>query len=292
MTPTKNESLPELPPAAGFIARPAFGPDGFSKPQGVSTEDAYTADQMRAYAEAAHTELQSEAEQLRLGLGHTQALLSQRNDELEAALTREAPTEGNAGDSLLIRVYRPEGYEGVHPEILLDDLRIHPDFRPEVAAQPAAQRLAQGAVWTAEMVADVHRRGDELHQRITQPPHQDRGEVDSLSALAGLLAMPSGYELAEHLPGIWHFTYPGDDGVLMASGASWNHPAIAATEAWLDAALTEAKQQGPGEAVCRACNGVGEVEGLIPHASGDPQDDSWGATPCATCNGTGEPAHG
>lgn len=82
----------------------------------------------------------------------------------------------------------------------------------------------------------------------TQPPHQDRGEVDSLRALAELLAMPSGYEVVEHLPGIWHFTYPGDDGELMASSASWNHPAIAATEAWLNAALTEAKQQGPGEA--------------------------------------------
>lgn len=131
---------------------------------------------------------------------------------------------------------------------------------------PAPQRLAQGEDISIEdaIVALVGalQRGkgwlrdyadaivrDAIDRTATQPPHQDRGEVDSLSALAELLAMPSGYELAEHLPGIWHFTYPGDDGVLMASGASWNHPAIAATEAWLDAALTEAKRQGPGEAV-------------------------------------------
>lgn len=41
----------------------------------------------------------------------------------------------SSGGSILIRVYRPEGYEDVHPEILLDDLKIHPDFRAEVVAQ-------------------------------------------------------------------------------------------------------------------------------------------------------------
>lgn len=38
------------------------------------------------------------------------------------------------GDSLLIRVYRPEGYEDVADEILLSDLGIHPDFRAELEA--------------------------------------------------------------------------------------------------------------------------------------------------------------
>lgn len=49
MTNQAAQTMP-LPPPAGFIARPAFGPDGFSKPPGVTTTDAYTADQMHQYA--------------------------------------------------------------------------------------------------------------------------------------------------------------------------------------------------------------------------------------------------
>lgn len=98
MTPTKNESLPELPAS--------FGDHCVTDSVRTMRESGYTANQMREYGracyEAALTERQSEVEQLRLDIGHTQVLLAQRNDELEAALTREAPTEGVGGDRTVI----------------------------------------------------------------------------------------------------------------------------------------------------------------------------------------------
>lgn len=37
-------------------------------------------------------------------------------------------------EGVLIRLKRPEGYEDVHPELLLQDAHIHPDFEPEIVA--------------------------------------------------------------------------------------------------------------------------------------------------------------
>ncbi|KRG69150.1 hypothetical protein [Pseudoxanthomonas dokdonensis] len=78
-------------------------------------------------------------------------------DDLQAALAREASREGVGSDSVLIRVYRPEGYDDVHPEILLDDLKIHPDFRPEIVIQPepvVSGGVEQQVSTVAKLIAD------------------------------------------------------------------------------------------------------------------------------------------
>lgn len=64
----------------------------------------------------------------------------------------------------------------------------------------------------------------------TQPiPTED---TRSLRELAAALELPDGYSVAEHLPGIWQYEFAGADGGRMVSGASWNHPALAACAAW------------------------------------------------------------
>jgi hypothetical protein len=35
---------------------------------------------------------------------------------------------------VLVRLKRPEGYEDVHPELILEDANINPAFEPELAA--------------------------------------------------------------------------------------------------------------------------------------------------------------
>ena len=48
-----------------------------------------------------------------------------------AALQAE-PTD----TSILVRLHRPEGYEDVHPELVLEDANINPAFLPELATPP------------------------------------------------------------------------------------------------------------------------------------------------------------
>lgn len=160
--PTKNESLPELPLS--------FGDHCVADSVRVMREPGYTALQMVTYGRACY----------------------------EAALTREAPTEAEP----FAWAYEEKG--GYRDEAWVERVTRGPlpcwetrNQIPLFATPPAPQRLAQGEVWTAEMVADVHRRGDELHQRITQPPHQDRGECYCQSCkgsgeVIGLHASPSG----------------------------------------------------------------------------------------------------
>lgn len=52
-----------------------------------------------------------------------------RGQELESlVLVPLAPGE------LLLRAKRPEGYEDVHPELVVVDMNIHPDFSVELVA--------------------------------------------------------------------------------------------------------------------------------------------------------------
>lgn len=51
-----------------------------------------------------------------------------------AAWNRRAALEAEPQDTtVLVRLHRPEGYEDVHPELVMEDAHIHPDFRPELA---------------------------------------------------------------------------------------------------------------------------------------------------------------
>ena len=52
-------------------------------------------------------------------------------DAAIAALQAE-PTD----TSILVRLHRPEGYEDVHPELVLEDANINPAFLPELATPP------------------------------------------------------------------------------------------------------------------------------------------------------------
>lgn len=52
-------------------------------------------------------------------------------DAAIAALQAE-PTD----TSILVRLHRPEGYEDVQPELVLEDANINPAFLPELATPP------------------------------------------------------------------------------------------------------------------------------------------------------------
>ena len=52
----------------------------------------------------------------------------------EAVRAAIAALEAEPQDTtVLVRLHRPEGYEDVHPELVMEDAHIHPDFRPELA---------------------------------------------------------------------------------------------------------------------------------------------------------------
>lgn len=88
--------------------------------------------------------------------------------------------------------------------------------------------------YTAEEVRAVAKR---LHDDITVVDGDALMASDMLTANAALveaMKLPDGYEVVEHLPGIWGYEYDRDDGERMASSASWNHPALAAIGAWRD----------------------------------------------------------
>lgn len=264
-TPTKNESLPELPAS--------FGDHCVTDSVRTMRESGYTANQMREYGRACY----------------------------EAALTREAPTEGVvSNDTLcmdwlerhLVEVREPLRYGSAHMfyalqvndegEPYLSDLRKRVLGYAMTATPPAPQRLAQGdgsihpddlAVdlfasamkaklefsrkqrgrggWqdksecTAESLSEMLRRhvekGDPTdvanfccflwnrQEGITQPPHHDRGEVvrQTIAALTNDAGCASAFVFNPQV-------VPLD-------------VAVEAIEKI--AALTEAKQQGPGEAV-------------------------------------------
>ena len=53
-----------------------------------------------------------------------------------------------------VRLKRPEGYEDVHPELLVADANIHSAFEPEIVAshpeEAVAQRLLPAEQWVEE----------------------------------------------------------------------------------------------------------------------------------------------
>lgn len=63
--------------------------------------------------------------------------------------------------------------------------------------------------------------------------------VETVDAAAWIevLELPDGFRVAEHLPGVWEYQFDiedeaDEDSDRKVSGASWNHPAIAAIAAW------------------------------------------------------------
>lgn len=70
-----------------------------------------------------------------------------------------------------------------------------------------------------------------IRRRLTAGTGNGVDEAANLRQLAAALDLPEGYEVAEHLPGVWEYSYAAD-GIRMVSGASWNHPALAAVAAW------------------------------------------------------------
>ena len=99
--------------------------------------------------------------------------------------------------------------------------------------------------YTAEEVRAVAKR---LHDDITVVDGDALMASDMLTANAALveaMKLPDGYEVVEHLPGIWGYEYDRDDGERMASSASWNHPALAAIGAWRDHVEALAESAGP-----------------------------------------------
>ena len=52
-------------------------------------------------------------------------------------------TQANIIDSrhVYVRLKRPEGYEDVHPELVLEDAKVDPAFEPEVIGPPSAAQV-------------------------------------------------------------------------------------------------------------------------------------------------------
>ena len=53
--------------------------------------------------------------------------------------------KGPSKDEILIAVKRGEGYEDVHPEIILSDMNVHPGFECRVVDHPAGERVGVAA---------------------------------------------------------------------------------------------------------------------------------------------------
>ena len=71
------------------------------------------------------------------------------------------------------------------------------------------------------------------------PPPSAPVGVEAVDAAAWIevLELPEGFRVAEHLPGVWEYQFniedeADEDSDRMVSGASWNHPALAAIAAW------------------------------------------------------------
>lgn len=46
----------------------------------------------------------------------------------------------SSNDYVLVRLRRPEGYEDVHPDLILQDANINPAFEPELVAYSAEEK--------------------------------------------------------------------------------------------------------------------------------------------------------
>lgn len=75
-----------------------------------------------------------------------------------------------------------------------------------------------------------------LEHALTQ--QRGHGEAVDRDAWAEALELPQGYTVEEFLPGGWHYAWTRADGERMVSGATWNHPALAAIAAWQYAPAT------------------------------------------------------
>lgn len=75
-----------------------------------------------------------------------------------------------------------------------------------------------------------------IEQALTQ--QRGHGEAVDRDAWAEALELPQGYTVEEFLPGGWHYAWTRADGERMVSGATWNHPALAAIAAWQYAPAT------------------------------------------------------
>lgn len=96
------------------------------------------------------------------------------------------------------------------------DVCRHPKFTLAAYEEQAALLRAFD---NASSRAETVRRGGE------------GGGVDD-DELLSALEMPEGYGLAVFIPGVYQYEYDREDGERMASGTSWNHPALAAIAAW------------------------------------------------------------
>lgn len=117
---------------------------------------------------------------------------------------------------------------------------------PPAAAQPVAWMVGHGAnrYFTDAATTDdqflevLNLAGRQVTPLYTAPPSAPVG-VEAVDAAAWneALELPEGFRVAEHLPGVWEYQFDiedeaDEDSDRKVSGASWNHPALAAIAAW------------------------------------------------------------
>jgi hypothetical protein len=73
-------------------------------------------------------------------------LVQEAADEIERLTAARAQGEADSKDgTILVRLRRPEGYEGVHPLIVMEDA-VDVAFEPELVPLPEAEKQAGGEV--------------------------------------------------------------------------------------------------------------------------------------------------
>ena len=75
-------------------------------------------------------------------------------------------TDNLPPDVVLVALHRPDGYEDVHPGLLIEDAGINPAFRPEDATDTVRRLLAEAVAAEREAPAGRTAMADDLTDRL------------------------------------------------------------------------------------------------------------------------------
>ena len=79
---------------------------------------------------------------------------------------------GEWSESVLVRLKRPEGYEDVHPELILQDANINPAFEPELVSIDAPGNSdGERAAWLADKIVALGDYAKEAAEMLRRWPH-------------------------------------------------------------------------------------------------------------------------
>ena len=97
-------------------------------------------------------------------------------------MTDRTDTDTLTPDAVIVALHRPDGYEDVHPDLLIEDAHIHPDFRPEDVTATVRRLLAERDERIARLTALLREAHDALHiiDNRCEPSDSDRHTAEAL----------------------------------------------------------------------------------------------------------------